>query len=277
MLQGLNASWQYDEIECIERHAYAEDGAEFVEFSVDDSTHSNSHGCASQSLHTQHKDISLVVLLHVALFWFLASSWQAPNKVEQLQLLQKPMLPKLKAFLYQMPSTPQQQVPEEKSHPVTVVEPEIKSTSEAIIEASIVTELEIKNKQQSAETLEQETPKDFNFKAATQSYLQRQQQQKFESLAFGNEQYRYGSLSEMTPQMKQEWLPARETFAEVENLDHQFDPNRIIREGHECFRIVKHYNPIAGDKENLGYKFKCGKTDQEKALAASLGKYLKKQ
>ena len=81
----------------------------------------------------------------------------------------------------------------------------------------------------------------------------------------------------MTPQMKQEWLPARKTVAEAKTLDHQFDPNRIIRKGSDCYRVVKVGTPINPHAENLGYKFKCGQTDQEKALAESLSKYSKKK
>ena len=219
----------------------------------------------------------VVVLLHVSLLVFLASNWQAPNKVEQLQQLQKELSPKLKAFLYQVPVQKKVEpfIPQIK--PQTVKEPEVQTAAESVKEIQKVEPLETTNTDEPQNKPEKVPQKPFNFKAATQAYMQKQQQQKFGELKFGNEQYQYGSVSEMTPQMKQEWLPERKTAADKKTLDHRLDPNRIVREGHVCRRVVKIIDPIGGDKESLGYPFKCGKTDQEKALAASLEKYIKKK
>ena len=217
------------------------------------------------------KDFCAVILVHVAVFWFLASNWQAPNKVEQLMRLQKKMPQKIKAYMYQAPT---------KQPVVTLPKSVVQVLNKHIILPEIPIEVSVENKTNDepveikAEKVSAGAKEKFDIKAITQSYLQRQQLNQQSSEL---QQYQYSTISEMTPQMKQEWLPARKTFAEVKNLHHQFDPNRIIREGHECFRVVKIIDPIAGDSENLGYKFKCGKTEQEKALAASLDKYSKKK
>ena len=225
---------------------------------------------ATVQSHFVSQDVTLVILLHIALFWFLANNWQAPNKVEQLKQLQQQLPNKISAFLYYAPQKVNQQkttsVEAQTEQYETKVEPKPKETK-----------LKEKAADKPQSDVNQAQQKPFNFKAATQSYLQRNQLKRLDDFQSENEQYRYGSTSEMTPQMKQEWLPAAEGFDKKLTLDHQLDPNRVYRFGATCYRVVKIIDPIAGDSENLGYKFKCGQTDQEKALAASLEKYTKKK
>ncbi|MBM7071883.1 hypothetical protein JQC92_07485 [Shewanella sp. 202IG2-18] len=239
-------------------------------------THCRREVISKQKKYAQ--DMSMIVILHLALFWFLASNWQAPDKIEQLKEMQQQVLPNLKAYLYiseknvesaeSVETVIEEPNPQEETEP----EPEVKEyaqekeTSEPVVHQPILLETENQTVSQA-----------FNIKAATQSYLQRQRQQQFDAIQSSDAQYRYGSSSEMTPQMKQEWLPARETFADKKVIDHRLDPNRIVRVGNECRRVVKIIDPISGDSESLGYPFKCGKSDQEKALAASLEKYSKKK
>ena len=225
--------------------------------------------------HLISQDIALVVVFHVALLWFLASHWQAPNKAEQLRQLQQQMPNKISAFLYYAPPEARQAVAKTAVHQVVKSEPKVVQEPDEIILMDKVEKQAVKPKPQAL--VNQTQPKSFNFRAATQSYLKRNQLQQLDDFQLESEQYRYASTSEMTPQMKQEWLPEAEGFDKKLTLDHQFDPNRVYRFGSTCYRVVKIIDPIAGDSENLGYKFKCGQTDQEKALAASLEKYTKKK
>ena len=232
----------------------------------------------SANIHASNvQDVTLIILLHMALLWFLTSNWQAADKAEQLRQLQQPLQNKVQAFLYRASNPSVRPVAPSAEAAFTI------KRNKDLLEEPVADKPQSKPSDKPASVAQKVAPenpisaKPFNYRAATKSYFQQAQQRPLQQLQSQSERYRYGSVSEMTPQMQQQWLPERETFAEKKTLDHQFDPNRVYRFGSTCMRVVKIIDPIAGDSENLGYKFKCGQTDQEKALAASLDKYTKKR
>ncbi|RLV60833.1 hypothetical protein D5018_05035 [Parashewanella curva] len=117
-----------------------------------------------------------------------------------------------------------------------------------------------------------------SIKSATRSYLQRKQVAEL-SLAAGHyaeTQTQLGTLSEMTPSMESAWVPKAEKFEDKRLIHSVVDPNRIVNEGHECWRVIKIGNRLKPDAEILGYKFKCGLTDTEKALKAAMSNRIPK-
>ena len=184
MLQGLRAS--VEESVTIEWNALAQatfehqgDGGSTIDNSEFGKQANNYANQPKHSVKTHAQDISLIFILHVSLFWFLANNWQAPTKVEQLKRLQQEMTPKLKAFLYQMPAKQEKRAEakntlqtkelmfpsEDKAHETTPLETPL--TPNAGIKKPKARETDQHKKVQA----ESKSVKLFNIKAVTQSYL----------------------------------------------------------------------------------------------------------
>ncbi|MBW8184839.1 hypothetical protein [Shewanella nanhaiensis] len=108
---------------------------------------------------------------------------------------------------------------------------------------------------------------------STRNYFQRQREQALDELVISqSDRYtRKRSLSEMDGDMIILSLPEHNVWEETKTLDSNLDPNRIVKQGSTCYRIVKTPNPLNPHAENLGYPFRCdGKSlvsDLQKAIA----------
>ncbi len=105
----------------------------------------------------------------------------------------------------------------------------------------------------------------------TANYLQQQQSQ-----AIGQLPADYATsaskqdFSDMTAKPKSLQLPQQTLSDRNGSLDAALDPNRIVKVGSTCYRVVKTPTQLNPYAENLGFPFKCGQTDDEKLLKASL-------
>ncbi|BCV40747.1 hypothetical protein [Shewanella algae] len=84
------------------------------------------------------------------------------------------------------------------------------------------------------------------------------------------------SLSEMDGEMEVLWVNDADDFNKVASLDLPLDPNRIVKDGDTCYRVVKVPTPLNPYAENLGFPFKCGQTEMEKALKEAVASRLKR-
>ncbi|WP_428618026.1 hypothetical protein [Shewanella sp.] len=82
------------------------------------------------------------------------------------------------------------------------------------------------------------------------------------------------SISEMDGQMAQLALPKIDEYNTAITLDSKLDPNRIVKLGDTCYRVVKVATPINPHAENLGFPFKCGEDKVKQAIKASLDRHL---
>lgn len=78
------------------------------------------------------------------------------------------------------------------------------------------------------------------------------------------------SMSEIRNKPRELNLPVEPLASRSGSLDLALDPNRIIKFGSTCYRVVKTPTQINPYAENLGFAFKCGQTDDEKLLNTSL-------
>ncbi|MCG9731804.1 hypothetical protein L1D44_18615 [Shewanella sp. Isolate13] len=113
----------------------------------------------------------------------------------------------------------------------------------------------------------------------TQSYLEKQKASQLDALIIDKaEQYtQKRSLSEMDADMQELIFPEVDKYSKVITTDHRLDPNRIVRHGDTCYRIVKvptQLNPYA---ENLGYPFNCGGDKIKKAINEAISARLEKR
>ncbi len=72
------------------------------------------------------------------------------------------------------------------------------------------------------------------------------------------------------------WVNDADDFNKVASLDLPLDPNRIVKDGDTCYRVVKVPTPLNPYAENLGFPFKCGQTEMEKALKEAVASRLKR-
>ncbi|MCE9687410.1 hypothetical protein LZP73_14570 [Shewanella sp. AS16] len=99
----------------------------------------------------------------------------------------------------------------------------------------------------------------FSRDASTLSYLQRQRRQALDTLvrqeadAFTAKR----SMSEMDAEMEVLLVPNADDFSKATTLGNKLDPNRIVRKGDTCYRVVKVGNQLNPYAENLGYPFDC--------------------
>ncbi|MCL2919268.1 hypothetical protein [Shewanella litorisediminis] len=81
-------------------------------------------------------------------------------------------------------------------------------------------------------------------------------------------------MSELLPEMEVLLVPDADDFYKPNTLDSDIDPNRIVKSGDTCYRVVKVPTPLNPHAENLGYPFRCGEDRVKKALKEGINKYL---
>jgi len=117
----------------------------------------------------------------------------------------------------------------------------------------------------------------------TQRYFERQREQALDDLVLeqANHYSKRSNLSEMSPEMEVLIVPNADDFSGPTSLDLELDPNRIVRQGDTCYRVVKVGTPINPYAENLGFPFDCSgkKMNQEidDAIKAQLDKMMVKR
>ncbi|MEZ9237690.1 hypothetical protein [Shewanella sp. 10N.286.52.A9] len=84
------------------------------------------------------------------------------------------------------------------------------------------------------------------------------------------------SVSEMTPEMEDIELIIIEDTRQATTFDHRLDPNRIMRQGDTCYRVVKLPTQINPHAEGLGYAEPCDSAKMKKAISKSIEKRLAK-
>ncbi len=239
----------------------------------------------------------MVTIGHLLLILFLQQAWQP-----QVLYFPKQQLPKLKAYIYyepkieviadnvaveQIPDVEQAQTPLDKipaDEPLnidTVKEAEVTAVEvllaedKALLEDVVDQDLNpVVVKTLDKGTSDQIGKPSLNLSQSTQGYFQRQRAQALDELVI-EESTRYTrkrSLSEMDGEMIILNLPEHDSWAATRTFDSELDPNRIVKQGSTCYRVVKTPNPINPHAENLGYPFRCdGKSlvsDLQKAIAA---------
>ncbi|PWF64526.1 hypothetical protein CBX96_05110 [Shewanella sp. BC20] len=117
----------------------------------------------------------------------------------------------------------------------------------------------------------------------TQRYFERQREQVLDDLVLeqANHYSKRSNLSEMSPEMEVLIVPNADDFSGPSSLDLELDPNRIVRKGDTCYRVVKVGTQINPYAENLGFPFDCSgkKMNQEidDAIKAQLDKMMVKR
>ncbi|WP_394393160.1 hypothetical protein [Shewanella woodyi] len=232
----------------------------------------------------------LVVIGHFVLIGILHHVWQ-PQRLK----LPEHQAPKLNAYIYHEPKIEPKVIKEIlEPNKDTVKEEESVSpdpVNKPLIQESDLPQIskgkeEVSVKAQQSKKLDvvagKETDNSNDMVSAkparslsqsTRSYFQRQREQALDELVISqSDRYtRKRSLSEMDGDMIILSLPEHNIWEETKTLDSELDPNRIVKQGSTCYRIVKTPNPLNPHAENLGYPFRCdGKSlvsDLQKAIA----------
>ncbi|MCK8047098.1 hypothetical protein MSG37_19610 [Shewanella sp. 1CM18E] len=113
----------------------------------------------------------------------------------------------------------------------------------------------------------------------TQSYLQRQRVNQLDELV-ANSAAQYTqkrSLSEMDGDMQELIFLQEDEYSKIITTQHRLDPNRVVKHGDDCYRVVKNGNQINPYAENLGYWFNCGEDKVKKAMNESIDKRLEQR
>lgn len=250
---------------------------------------------ASQ-LMPHYKQLTLVLLLvfigHFVLIAMLHHVWQ-PQRLN----LPEHQAPKLNAYIYHEPKI-EPKVIKEVVETIKDTVKEGESVSPKPVEKSLVKESDLpqisKDKEEVSVKAQQSKKLDVvagketgnskdmvsakpagSLSQSTRSYFQRQREQALDELVVSqSDRYtRKRSLSEMDGDMIILSLPEHNIWEETKTLDSELDPNRIVKQGSTCYRIVKTPNPLNPHAENLGYPFRC----DGKSLVSDLQKAIAKQ
>ncbi|QYJ92179.1 hypothetical protein [Shewanella spartinae] len=112
--------------------------------------------------------------------------------------------------------------------------------------------------------------------AATGDYMARYRQAQLDKLVehAADKATQKKSMSEMNGKMRVLALPKENEYETAITLDSKVDPNRIVKIGDTCYRVVSVATPINPHGENLGFPFKCGGDKVKQAIKDSLDKHL---
>ncbi|QYJ87736.1 hypothetical protein K0I73_08685 [Shewanella mesophila] len=256
-----------------------------------------------------HLSFFAVVLTHVLLLWCLQLAWRPSLNTAHLEATVETSHPKTKkvnAYIIYQPATPLRddsiepsiaeapvQVTEKsKSQRLIQADTQIEAlatnktvkqapiTSESAISADNKLSLRVKKNSNQSQTANnsviQTNRPAVNVSQFTQGYVERQRLAALDSLVV-NEANLYTqnrSLSEMDGDMEILQLSTPDEFTTAVTLDSHIDPNRIVKQGDTCYRIVKVGTVLNPHAENLGYPFKCGGQTIEQALKAAIDKRL---
>lgn len=112
--------------------------------------------------------------------------------------------------------------------------------------------------------------------AATGDYMARHRQAQLDKLVehVADKAIQKKSMSEMDGKMRVLALPKENEYETAITLDSKVDPNRIVKIGDTCYRVVSVATPINPHGENLGFPFKCGGDKVKQAIKDSLDKHL---
>lgn len=116
----------------------------------------------------------------------------------------------------------------------------------------------------------------------TQQYFERQREQALDDLVIeqADKFTRKSNMSEMSPEMEVLFVPNADDFGGTTSLDLPLDPNRIVRKGDTCYRVVQVGTQVNPYAENLGFPFDCsGKKmnqDIDYAIQSRLNKMMQK-
>lgn len=245
------------------------------------------HGALWSHLQLNHQPPATVALwpsmLVVAVVHLILLSWLSLRPVlPVLSEVQPPPLV-IHSFLYQAPAkvnvpppsgiAPDEDIATEVTVPSAAVTPNHSSV------ATIATSAESGNDNVSvidAAPAKQPTNAiksagKVNIRDLTANYLQQQQSQAIGQLPadYATSVSKQG-FSDMTAKPKSLQLPQQTLSERNGSLDAALDPNRIVKVGSTCYRVVKTPTQLNPYAENLGFPFKCGQTDDEKLLEASL-------
>ncbi|MCS6161290.1 hypothetical protein [Shewanella baltica] len=93
----------------------------------------------------------------------------------------------------------------------------------------------------------------------TQQYFERQREQALDDLVIeqADKFTRKSNMSEMSPEMEVLFVPNANDFGGTTSLDLPLDPNRIVRIGDTCYRVVRLGTQINPNAENLGFPINC--------------------
>lgn len=98
-----------------------------------------------------------------------------------------------------------------------------------------------------------------NMSLFTQQYFERQREQALDDLVIeqADKFTRKSNMSEMSPEMEVLFVPNADDFGGTTSLDLPLDPNRIVRKGDTCYRVVQVGTQVNPYAENLGFPFDC--------------------
>lgn len=93
----------------------------------------------------------------------------------------------------------------------------------------------------------------------TQHYFERQREHALDDLVIeqADKFTRKSNMSEMSPEMEVLFVPNADDFGGATSLDLPLDPNRIVRKGDTCYRVVQVGTQVNPYAENLGFPFDC--------------------
>jgi hypothetical protein len=262
------------------------------------------------SILSQHASaIFITLLLHLGVFALLLLSWEPEpkNHLSQFDAISEPK-PQLTAYFISAKELSVQKAQEANSQmtaekidsitkafdadtpvPKPLVKLAINQTSQSLSDAKSAHKPKlIQKRQQELKPVKKldgikDVAKNVSASellAATQQYLYSQGEASIESMSgsYVRETTHYGaSLSEMTPEMPRYQVKIIEDKTQATSSSHRLDPNRRVKIGDTCYKVVNLSTQINPYGEGLGYAEPCDPVSPTKrALDAAISHRLSK-
>jgi len=111
-----------------------------------------------------------------------------------------------------------------------------------------------------------------DIRSASRQFLQQMNEQEFAALV-GQQTAsikKVGSMSEMDPDIDFIEIQQNQDLSQPHSYNHRLDPNRIVKQGDYCYRVVNLATQVNPYGEGLGFAEYCGTDEQKIALQQAI-------
>ncbi|GGB57187.1 hypothetical protein K8B83_20045 [Shewanella inventionis] len=249
------------------------------------------------TLDQQHlsKPLIYALVMHGILIVLIGWFWQKDAKQKMAELTPPLKHTTIKSYLitskqYQLqlnknesllPAKPIQAVPEQTQAP-TAKKPDLKApilaTTTPISPQSKPQQTQASNQvNQTVSTHTVQSAK--TLKQAASKYIQQQNNQQFEQLIGSQNALQnnpIGTMSEMDAELDFIELIPKVDTSQPHTLDHKLDPNRIVKQGDYCYRVVDLATQVNPHGWGLGFAEFCGEDKQKQQLTEAINNRVSK-
>ena len=154
-----------------------------------------------------------------------------------------------------------------------------RNTIQSISSAKIPIALPSQIKPETTTNLNKSVPSLTSIQQASSQYIQRDNINELELLISSQTalpKKNVGTMSEMDPQLDFIELTPKVDTSQPNTLNHRLDPNRIVKQGDYCYRVVDLATQVNPHGWGLGFAEYCGEDESKKQLTEAINNRISK-